>query len=146
VSNCVFGDDDVCWKEVLHPQASNCNFIYLSIGTLTPFTNYSHSYDTTDKNKRIMERLKWRKPSVISRRLEIAFGPDIGPDNVGLFKRLSKKIWRDQKVPPPLPAAASRTTSRGTKRKASGGVGTGGASAPERARNVRSRHSRDNLA
>ena len=41
------------------------------------------SYDTTDKNKRIMERLKWRKPSVISRRLEIAFGPDIGPDNVG---------------------------------------------------------------
>jgi len=106
------------------------------------------SYDTTDKNKRIMERLKWRKQSVINRRLEIAFGPDFGPESVGLFKRLSKKIWRDtyQKDPPPLPASVRATVGRGTKRKASspGGGGTGGSAAPDRTRNVRSRHARTN--
>ena len=94
-----------------------------------------------------MERLKWRKPSVISRRLEIAFGTDIEPeDDLGLFKRLSKKIWRNQNGPPSLPPSGRATIRRGTKRKASSsaGAGTGETVDPERIRNVRSRHNRYN--
>ncbi len=98
------------------------------------------SYDTTDKHKRRTERLKWRKPSVISRRLEIAFGTDIGLDDVGLFIE-KKKIWR---YDPSLPPSGSATIGRGTKRKASSSAGAG---ETERIRNVRSRRTRcnDNL-
>ncbi len=101
------------------------------------------SYNTTDKNKRIMERLKWRKPLVI--------GPDIGPDNdvVNPFKRLSKKIWRNQNDPPSLPPSGRANIGRGTKRKASSSAGAGTSETvdPERIRNGRSRHTRcnDNL-
>lgn len=105
------------------------------------------SADSTDKNKRIMERLKWRKQSVVARRIVEAFGPDSRAQKLS-----SKKIWRDSahhREPPPLPNDQS---GRGTKRSRSastggGGVGGGGSSASaatERIRNVRSRQTRKN--
>jgi hypothetical protein len=107
------------------------------------------STDSTDKNKRIMERLKWRKQSVIARRMEEAFGP-----NSRALKQPSKKIWRDDafhRDPPPL---LNDQGGRGTKRTRSalsvgGGIGSSGsASSSERTRHVRSRQTRksNNLA
>ena len=112
-------------EEVAHINLwRNLSFL-LSVRTSSSLLN--HSYDATDKNNRIMERMKSRNPSTISRRLEVAFGPDVGPDvgpdDVGLLKRLSKRIWREtnQRDPPPLPPAAGHaavgSSSRGTKRK-----------------------------
>eukprot|EP00571_Detonula_confervacea_P011377 CAMPEP_0172302962 /NCGR_PEP_ID=MMETSP1058-20130122/4590_1 /TAXON_ID=83371 /ORGANISM="Detonula confervacea, Strain CCMP 353" /LENGTH=724 /DNA_ID=CAMNT_0013013633 /DNA_START=26 /DNA_END=2200 /DNA_ORIENTATION=+ len=67
--------------------------------------------DNTDKNKRIMERIKWKDQSVVARRMEIAFGPDERAS-----KLPSKKIWRDsyQRDPPP---SLTNQGGRGTKRK-----------------------------
>ncbi len=105
------------------------------------------SADSTDKNKRIMERLKWRKQSVVARRMEEAFGPDSRLQKLPL-----KKIWRDSayhREPQPL---ANDHGGRGTKRTRSassggGGVGGGGGSASaaiERNRNVRCKQTRKN--
>ncbi|KAL3806338.1 hypothetical protein ACHAXA_001420 [Cyclostephanos tholiformis] len=101
--------------------------------------------DSTDKNKRIMERLKWRKQSVIARRMEEAFGPDSHA-----LKQPSKKIWRDNmyhRDPPPL---LNDQGARGTKRTRSalsgvGGIGSSGsASSTDRTRHVRSRQRKNN--
>jgi hypothetical protein len=105
----------------------------------------NYSTDSTDKNKRIMERLKWRKQSVIARRMEEAFGPDSHA-----LKQPSKKIWRDNmyhRDPPPL---LNDQGARGTKRTRSalsgvGGIGSSGsASSTDRTRHVRSRQRKNN--
>jgi len=93
-----------------------------------------------------MERLKWRKQSVVARRIVEAFGHDSRAQKLS-----SKKIWRDNayhREPPPLPNDQS---GRGTKRTRSassgGGVGGGGSSASaasDRIRNVRSKQTRKN--
>lgn len=88
---------------------------------------------------------------MISRRLEIAFGADSGPDHGGSqFTRINgRKIWREQNDPPSLPGISSSraTVGRGTKRKSNVSVE---AIAPERMRrtcNARSKLARnDNQA
>ena len=98
-----------------------------------------------------MERLKWRKQSVVARRIVEAFGPDSRAQKLPL-----EKIWRDSAYHrEPLPLAMDQG-GRGTKRTRSassggGGVGGGGSSASaasERIRNVRSKQTRkkNNLA
>jgi len=85
--------------------------------------------DNADKNKRIMERIKWRETKTVKRRMEVAFGPS------GSSLRMppsppAQNIWRDtyHRYPPPL------NQSRGSKRKSSG-------SRLDSGRNVRRRSS-----
>jgi len=70
--------------------------------------------DNADKNKRIMERIKWRESKTVQRRMEVAFGPS------GSSLRMppsppAQNIWRDSyhRDPPPL------NQNRGSKRKSS---------------------------
>ena len=63
--------------------------------------------DESDRNKRLFERIKQRKPATVARRLEVAFGPDIPSSPHESIIRDSSRA----RVPPPL------NDRRGTKRK-----------------------------
>ena len=125
--------------------------------TVRPFSSmnhfpiYSNSNDGTDKNKRIMERIKWRQQSVVTRRMEVAYGPD---ERAIRFPSSAKNIWRDTyRRDPPPPAHGSNkeagrsSSGRGTKRKKqsshrSEGAGGGGGAPGGSSRNVRRRPAR----
>ena len=86
--------------------------------------------DNADKNRRLMERIKWRQPKVVTRRQEVAYGHDSKAirmparrnidlsSNIDLSTGSTTNIWRDvpHRDPPPLHQSS---TSRGTKRKKS---------------------------
>jgi len=69
--------------------------------------------DDSDKKKRITERIKWRKDSVVKSRMEIAYGLD-EEATLKLLTCDSKNIWRDTYQCD----ANSQTTTRSRKRKA----------------------------
>ena len=95
-------------------------------------TNDDDRLDNADKNRRLMERIKWRQPKVVSRRQEVAYGHDSKAirmparrnidlsSNIDLSTGSTTNIWRDvpHRDPPPL-HQSSTSTSRGTKRKKS---------------------------
>ena len=95
-----------------------------------------------------MERIKWRKQSVVNRRMEIAYGPDPDPKN----------IWRDSYRRDPPPSLGGHQDGgggggRGTKKKGSARpAGADGGLGGVPLRNVRRRQTRkqksslDNLA
>ena len=91
-----------------------------------------------------MERIKWRKQSVVNRRMEIAYGPDPDPKN----------IWRDsyRRDPPPSLGSYQGGGGRGAKRKGSARPAADGSVGGVPFRNVRRRQTRkqksslDNLA
>ncbi|KAL7530609.1 hypothetical protein ACHAXR_003594, partial [Thalassiosira sp. AJA248-18] len=107
---------------------------------------YFELNDGSDKNKRMMERVKRRKSAVVNRRMEVAYGPD--KLALRMPSAQPKNIWREsyRRDPPPLNASG---TSRGTKRKGSTRSTDGGAGASGSTRNVRRRQTRkksNNLA
>ena len=77
--------------------------------------------DGSDKNKRIMERIKWRKSSVVNRRMELAYGLDSRA--VKMPTTTNKNIWRGNAGssayanPPPSKNSNNQGSGRGTKRK-----------------------------
>lgn len=77
--------------------------------------------DGSDKNKRIMERIKWRKSSVVNRRMELAYGLDSRA--VKMPSTTNKNIWRGNAGssayanPPPSKNSNNQGSGRGTKRK-----------------------------
>lgn len=108
-------------------------------------------HDKSDKNKRIMERMKWHKQSVVARRMEIAYGPyvDKTPSKQRTSSSDPNNIWRDsysRDPPPPLgnnPSAVGG--GRGTKRKgvsSRSAADVGGCAGGGGARNVRRRQTR----
>eukprot|EP00585_Thalassiosira_rotula_P007311 CAMPEP_0196137226 /NCGR_PEP_ID=MMETSP0910-20130528/5279_1 /TAXON_ID=49265 /ORGANISM="Thalassiosira rotula, Strain GSO102" /LENGTH=772 /DNA_ID=CAMNT_0041397659 /DNA_START=80 /DNA_END=2398 /DNA_ORIENTATION=+ len=107
-------------------------------------------HDKSDKNKRIMERMKWHKQSVVARRMEIAYGPYV--DKTPSKQRAPKydpNIWRDsysRDGPPTLGRDPSAVGGgRGTKRKGGSSrsaADVGGGAAGGGARNVRRRQTR----
>lgn len=113
--------------------------------------------DSSDKTRRTMERMKWRKTSVVKRRMEVAYGPD---DERRALKMPPKtNIFRDSFQRDPPPALGGKHGGRGTKRKggsssrssssaAAGPGGGGGSGGGASGRNVRRRQTRrtNNLA
>ena len=95
--------------------------------------------DGTDRNKRLMERLKWRNTVVSDRRKELAYGPD---SKALRMPTSGKNIWRDsyQRDPPPL----NQGSGRGSKRKAPRGGAT--ASDKPRVRRRTTRKTKNSLA
>lgn len=95
--------------------------------------------DNADKNKRIMERIKYKDQVVVARRMEVAFGPD----ERGL-KTPSKNIWRENRENPykrDPPPSLMNQGGRGTKRKGASSRSAAGAGT-ETTRSVRRRVTR----
>lgn len=96
-----------------------------------PPSNNDNRLDNADKNRRLMERIKWRQPKVVTRRQEIAYGHDSKAirmparrnidlsSNIDLSTGSTTNIWRDVPHRDPPPLHQGSTSTRGTKRKKS---------------------------
>jgi len=90
-------------------------------------------FDNSDKNKRIMERIKWRETATVASRIDAAFGRGSSQMRMPPSPP-SQAIWRSasayQRDPPPL------NDRRGSKRKSS-------SSGEERKKRSKARRSRE---
>jgi len=94
-------------------------------------SNNDNRLDNADKNRRLMERIKWRQPKVVTRRQEVAYGHDSKAirmparrnidlsSNIDLSTGSTTNIWRDVPHRDPPPLHQGSTSTRGTKRKKS---------------------------